>query len=58
MVAATKKVITKYTTKKYRNLAPIVAAILRQKARIKGTPTDAPPSSCIDGPATKFLKKP
>lgn len=58
MVTATKGVIAKYTTKKYRNLAPIVAAIQRQKARIKGTPTDAPPSSCIDGNATKFLAKP
>lgn len=58
MEAATKKVITKYTTRKYRNLAPIVAAIQRQKARIKGTPTDTPPSSCIEGNATKFLPKP
>jgi TRAP-type transport system periplasmic protein len=58
MEAATKKVITKYTTGKYRNLAPIVAAIQRQKARVKGTPTDAPPASCIDGNATKFLAKP
>lgn len=56
MVKLTKPIITKYTTGKYRNLAPIVASIQRFKAKIKGTPTDTPPASCIDGAGTKFLQ--
>jgi len=55
MVKATRPIITKYTSGKYRNLAPIVASIQRLKAKIKGTPTETPPASCIDGPGTKFL---
>jgi len=50
MAALTKTVIKKYTTGRYRNLAPVVAAINRQKARIKNPkPVDTPPASCIDG---------